>query len=96
MDILVEYEAIYEKRTKARKKCPWCGKFVAEGEEVVVRKIADYYIGPRGKRTTVKWTFTHIECEINSEAKYKELKEKEEAKLAELKAELARMKKKGG
>lgn len=89
MEIREEFETIYTKKTKNRKKCRWCGKFVADGEKVVMRKIVDYYLGPRGKRNTVKWTFTHIECEINSKAKYEELKKKEEAKLDELK-ELAK------
>jgi len=63
-EILAEFETTYIKKTKHRKKCPFCSKLIQDGEKVIATKIKKTkYYPVKGIMGFVTWKFAHIECQ---------------------------------
>lgn len=62
-ETLAEFETTYNQKTKHRKKCPACGKLIADGEKVRAFKfkLTKYY-PVKGTMAFVVWNFYHVTC----------------------------------
>jgi hypothetical protein len=61
--VVEEYDTVYRKLGQRRKRCAACGKLVADGELVVLRRIkTTQYYPVKGLMGFVKWQASHIGC----------------------------------
>jgi hypothetical protein len=69
VQLLKEFDTIYHKKTKHRKKCKVCGKLIQDGESVTMAKIKVVKSYPvKGLMGFVRWVFKHSDCpeEVNN------------------------------
>ena len=63
MEEVLAVETVYTKRTKHRKRCPVCGKLVADGDAVFyVKYIKEKYYPVKGLMKFTVWKVIHKTC----------------------------------
>ena len=61
--IMKEFDAIYYKKTKHRKRCYVCSKLISDGEKVHMKLIKEKkYYPVKGTMAFTTWKFGHSDC----------------------------------
>ena len=64
--LLKTFECIYTKKTKSRKKCPYCGRLIKDGENVIAELTkSEKYYPVKGLMYFTVWHFYHNQCVID-------------------------------
>jgi len=65
--IMKEFDTIYSKKTKHRKRCYVCSKLISDGEKIHMRLIKEKkYYPVKGVMTFANWKFRHSNCKKNN------------------------------